>query len=344
MTVRVEDFSSGGLPGVQVTLSASPAGLVSLSPTTGNTDGNGELVVQVTGVAVGSVTVTAEALSLTDTLTFTVGTTGTVFGIDTPSTDPCSLFTTDPPLEIIVTAPAPISSVRFATTLGTFEGLDPIDTGQVIEQNVAGGFATASFNSLVAGVATIQVFDVADPSTMDTLEVAVSAPILDADNISLQASATVVAPSIGDVSNTVTLTATVKTATDQVVGSAPVAFSIENPTGGGETISPVVAFTNAYGVATSTFTSGALSSGAEGVKVNAVVLSMPLVTDSIYIVIGGTAGSVIIGRSTKVSSNATNTAYILPMSVLVADSNGNPVSGITVSLSAWPTNYYTGYT
>jgi len=74
----------------------------------------------------------------------------------------------------------------------------------------------------------------------------------------------VVAPSIGEAENNVTLKATVKTADDQIVGGAPVLFAIERTTGGGETVSPVIVYTDNLGVATSTFTSGALGSDSAG--------------------------------------------------------------------------------
>ena len=340
LTVHVEDFSSGGLPNVLVELTESSSA-ITLLQTAGYTNANGELVVQVTGDAAGSGTVTALAMGITATLTFTVGTTGNVFGISSP-TDPWSLDTnTD--LSVVVDAPGVIT-VTFATTLGTFTGASPAVTGQVIDQTVIGGVATADLNSLVAGVATVQVFDADNPSTKDSLTVAISAPPDEATQISLQPSTSSVAPSFGDVSNSVTLEATVKNDDDQVVGNAPVAFSIMNPTGGGESISPVVVFTGSDGVATSTFTSGTLTSGAGGVTIQAVVVgSLPLITDSVSIVIGGTPGSVIIGRSTHAASIAGDTAYSLPMSVLVADPAGNPVSGTVVSLNVWPIYYNTGY-
>jgi len=188
----------------------------------------------------------------------------------------------------------------------------------------------------------VQVFDAADPSITDSLAVAISAPSTEASQIALQASATVVAPSAGGVTNNVTLTATVKNATEEPVGSSPVAFSIENPTGGGETISPVIVYTDSYGEASSKFTSGAMSSDAQGVTVRATVVGMPTVTDTIAIVIGGTAGSVAIGQGTTITGVNNDTAYQLPMSVLVADSNGNSVSGVQVSLGLSPTEYATG--
>ena len=188
--------------------------------------------------------------------------------------------------------------------------------------------------------------EVSDPNNLslrDSLKVAFSSPSVDATLITLQASARVVAPSSGSsMTHSVTLTVTARDADDVGCDGVPIVFSIENPTGGGEFISPVIAFTDPSGIATSTFTSGSLSSEAAGVTVIAKDIDKPSLTDSISIVIGGTAGSVVIGQSTKIKSNETNTAYILPMSVLVADANGNPVSGATVSLSVRPVSYSTG--
>jgi len=349
LTISVKDASDTGIFGAEVTVGVdedSSDGAATLALSTGyteyTTDVNGTLEVDVTATGAGDVTVSVETLGVKAAQTYTLGTVGAVFGISSPTTDPYSL-PTDTDLTITVNAPDQ-TGVQFATTLGIW---DEIAEEMVRTKDVSGGAASAILNSANAGTATVQVFPVVnsivDSSTTDTLTVAISAPSSEASQIALQASATVVAPSIGDASNTVTLTATVKNVSDEPVGKSPVAFSIQNPTGGGETISPAIVYTNDYGVATSTFTSGSLSSGALGVRVKASVVGMPTVTpDTIDIVIGGAAASVVLGVSTEISSNSTNTAYILPMSVLVADSNGNPVSDTSVSLSTWPTSYRTG--
>ena len=340
LTILVQDAASIPVYNASVTLSAAPAGVVTLSQQTGYTDVNGNLEVDIRGTGAGDVTVTVQALGTTATKDYTVGTSGEVFGITWPPDDPYSL-STDGELQIIVSAPDQ-QKVEFATTLGTLAGTNPPDTGQVIEQNVSGGSASAFLSSENAGTATVQVSDAADSSITDSIMVAVSAPFIEAAQIALQANATVVAPSTGNTSNSVTLTVTVRNAAYQIVISAPVAFSIQDPTGGGEFIFPVVAYTDEDGDATSTFTSGSLSTHAEGVTVWATIVGTAI-TDSIQIVIGGTAGSVAIGRASHFFAINDDTAYRLPMSVLVADSNGNPVSGTTVSLSAWPVKYSTGY-
>ena len=421
LTVTAND--AGGTPvyNIPVTLSVSGSGGATLSAYTDNTDINGELKVTVTGTGAGPVTVTADGLGTTGTQAYTVSSVGALFGIILPTTDPYPL-STNTNLTITVNAPG-LANVRFATTLGTLTGTIDGETGQVIEETVAGGTASAVFSSSQAGLATIQVFDPNNSSTSDTLGVAITAPAVDAAHITLQSNSYVVAPSSGGISNTATLTATVRTSDLQVVGDAPVAFSIENPTGGGETVSPVVVYTDGSGVATTTFTSGSLPS-VEPVIVSARVVGEgttgPLTNfefknndplqdtiarydagsfvidgfeageqirvqgsasnDGIYIIktvaadkltldagetlaaeaagatvtitavacaidpgitIGGTAGSVVIGRGSEITVLNTTT-YALPMSVLVADSNGNAVSGAVVSLSAWPAQYSSG--
>ena len=335
LTILVQGADGFGVESL-VTLSAEPAGVVTLSQYTGNTDTSGNLEVYITGVAAGSVIVTVQALGATATQDYTVGTSDEVFCITIPSEDSYSLSTN---IDLTITVNAPTQEyVQFATTLGTWDwGAD-----LVVTKAVSGGSASAVLTSSEAGTANVQVFDAADPSTTDSLTVIFSAPSSEATQVALQASATVMPPSTEDVTNSVTLTATVKNVTDQVVSNAAVAFSIENPTGGGETIFPVVAYTNAYGVANSTFTSSSLSTDAEGVTAKVTVVGTSI-TDTVNIVIGGTAGSVVIGRSTVIESINDDTAYKLPMSVLVADSNGNPVSSATVSLGAWPLKYSTGY-
>ncbi len=304
------------------------------------TDVNGELKLKIRGnTRTGEVMLKATSLGATATLLFTVSSVGEEFAISSPAEDPASLHTGD---ELTITVSAPgRQSVKFTTTFGIWK-----ESGSTILSNVpvADGKAYAVLTSTEAGLATIQVVDEISPGVSDTLKVAISAPSKDAAKIALQASATIMLPSTGDEVNTVDLTATVKNATDQVVGGAPVAFSIENTTGGGESISPVYVLTDDTGVASVKFFSGSLGSDAKGVTVKAIVVDRSDIPASYTsIVIGGTAGSVSLGISSKVVSMSNDTAYSLPMSVIVSDANGNPVPNAEVSLGVWPVNYATGY-
>jgi hypothetical protein len=208
-------------------------------------------------------------------------------------------------------------------------------------------------------LANVQVFDPAASSTSSALTVAMTAAV--AAKITLQASPSLVAKSVGTTSGVSTLVATVQDASGRPVGGAPVAFSIINATGGGESVTPVVAFSAltpstslSLGQASATFTSGSLSSGAAGVQIRASVLGTTVQTEAVgtdlttsgpdaTIIIGGTAGSIAFGQATSISTVNNGTNYSLAMSVLVADVNGSPAPKDTiVNLSAWPVAWSTG--
>jgi len=65
--------------------------------------------------------------------------------------------------------------------------------------------------------------------------------------------------------------------------------------------------------------------------------------DTVAIVITGGVANVSIGFASEISANDDNTLYLQPVSVLVADTNGNSVPGAIVSLSLKPSLFATGY-
>lgn len=251
-------------------------------------------------------------------------------------------------VEVIVRAPNQ-SKVRFATTMGGLDGsadqVKEVLVADDVINGVQGKYASVEVRSTLAGMATIEVTDSNNSETVDRVAVAFYRPSADAASILLQPSASVIAPSVGINKSQTTLTAFVKTSPatgNQAVEGVPVAFSIENSTGSGESVSPVVAYTNSAGEAETVFTAGSLGSDAEGVTVTAIVIGTTL-SSSTNIVIGGTSGSVVIGRGAGDSIVILNpTTYSLFMSVLVSDLNGSPVPGANVSLSLWPEYYNTG--
>lgn len=344
--------NAGGVPiaGTNITLTSTGSGSVTVNPASGKTDANGQFSSTVSGSVAGTVTVTATAAGETATTAYTISGSASAFAITSPSSSVVAA-TIGTPLTITVQAPSPAASVVFVTTLGTWDA-----TGQnVVTKSVSGGIVSASLMSLAAGVATVQIYDAAHPGSTATITVTFTAPVANAARITLQAIPTIVAPSSGGNAGIASLIATVTDASGNPVGGASVAFQIITPTGGGETISPPVAQTAlvagagvTLGQAKTLFTAGSLPSGASGVKVRASVVGSGIATGTspsggdAAITIGGTAGSVTIGRATVAMENSNATAYILPMSVLVADSNGNPVANATVSLSAWPIAFNNG--
>ena len=380
LTVTAKDAGGTGIYNVPVTLSQTGAGGLTLSTcayagqvTANTTDVNGQCTVVVNGVAAGSTTVTAAALGATATQGFAV-LPATTFGISaiayTINNVPVVGANTDVTtgksslhisaganfLTFNVTAPTQ-ASVRLSTTVGTWLTC-PGGTagGSVCTTSVAAKTASAALTSAISGKASVQVDGLdASGNVTGTVNHTVYVTGTTATSVYLQASASNIQPSSGGTSHTLSLIATARDANGQPVGGVPISFTMINTTGGGETISPVIQTTsdgtnstNPLGQAVVTFTSGSLPSGQSNSSVQIMATAWSggnPVSNTQNIVIGGTAGSVVIGAGTTITADAaTHTVYAYPMSVLVADSNGNPVpTGTVVSLSVWPVDDAKGY-
>jgi len=324
------------------------AGTLSAAAATTGPDGSTPAINLVV-TAPGNVIVTADWLNAAGTSTFTASATvvvisvGIPFAVTAPATNPTSLALSASQV-ISVSVPSSISgvtvaNVRFATTLGIWSnGIKSSTTTPVA--NVATETLKAGINS---GNANIQI-DALDTAgtVIATLNRVFALSAATGTKISLQPSVSIVAPSSGGTTNSATLTANVRDAANNTVGNAPVLFEIVNPTGSGEQISPVVAYTNSNGQAVATFTSGALAT-LGGLQIKAsIVGATPAVTDTKTINVSGTSVSVTLGQASAVSTTNNDTTYTLPMAVLVVSSTGGAVSGATVTLSAFPARYYRG--
>jgi len=339
LTITVRDAGNNPIANAPVTIAQAGSGSLSLAPTVFTTNASGTTVATVTGVTPGNVTLTVSAAGATATKSYVVTNPAGAFAITSPATDPFPL-SAGTPVVVTVQVPVqvpPIANVSFAASMGAWNG----GALSTVTVPVVAGAASATFSSTQSGVATIQVFDAANLSTTDKIQIAVSQPAINAAQVILQANVNVVAPSVGGLTHTATLTANVRDVNGQAVGGSAVVFTILNSVGGGETVSPVVVMSDSFGKAVTTFTSGAVSTGAQGVNIQAALLANPAITGAVNIAIGGTAGSVAIGRASGVT-NVSASVYELPMSVLVADSNGNAVAGASVTLKSFPIKFRMG--
>ena len=307
-----------------------------LASATGKSGVDGRINIKVSGSSSGTAVLKAYALGTQASSNFIISPAANVFRVSSPVKDPIETHEVNNPHTITVSAPG-VTTVIFASSLGTW-----VANGEpIIEVAVVGGVATAQLNSTVAGIAQIQVQEVGDILKSDSIQVAFTAPLASASKLVFQSSPGVLPASRDEsVQYTSGLVARVLTADDQPVAGAVVNFTLVNPTGGGENIFPPMVVTDIAGEAHSTFTSGAQATSANGVEIVAAVVGTNL-NSSFKIVITDEAGSVVIGRATEVQSSD-ETTYALPMSVLVADVNGNPVSNAEISLSVWPEYYFTG--
>ncbi len=366
ITITVKDAEGNPINAAEVTfeqlkVDGGVKGEVNITPSYGRTDVNGNFVATVTGITSGTITVLAKSAGTQASKVFNIGKIGEIFSIEMPIQDTVRM-TTQECLKIQVMAPA-TEQVRFATSVGSFVSsqccvcnetsdfcsyLPGCGQGEksILANVDRNHMATVYLRSENPGIANVVAMDVNDPLSKDTRTVVVSETVEMAASLSLQASATLVAPSVGTTQNKITLTVNVTNAAAQPIGGAPVAFSIENPTGGGEKVSPVIVFTDRLGKATSTFTSGSLSSGASGVTIKAKMIrntGKPELSDTAVIFISSTVASIEFGRGTVIESNEADTMYSLPISLIVTDAQGNPVADTAVSLSTWPVRYASGY-
>lgn len=365
LTVTAKDSAGTAIPNVPVVLTQAGAGTVTFTPVSGVTDTSGLFTSTVAGSVAGSAVVTATTLGATSTSNFTVSPSATTLSIASSSLNGAAAITN--PVQVamkigdtlaITVNAAGATQVRFVSTLGTWNTQTLTPSATVV--NVVGGTATATLTTTQAGIATIYVDNPAATNANASMTVAMTATTATA--VTLQATPSLVSKSVGTTKGVSTLIATVTDANGNPVGDAPVSFSILNPTGGGESISPALAFSAAnttgtlgLGQAKASFTAGTSSSGQKGVQVRAQVLGTTIATqpstanprtasgNDASIVIGGTAGSIAFGSATVLTENSNKTAYIQSMSVLVADSNGNPApAGTVVNLSVWPIAWSTG--
>ncbi len=334
VTVTVKDAANAPVYNVPVTFSQSGSGTVNIYAAASKTDVNGQVQADIYGKTNGSVTLKASGGGASATQTYTVSSSVTGFAITAPTSDPYSV-NADTYVTVSVSVPAGVSSVRFVTSMGKWK-----TSGSTVQTvTVAANAASAKFWSNNSGTATVQVYDVNNTSTSASMSIVVSQPASAAKKVTLQSNTNVVAVSSGSTKNSADLTATVLDASNQAVGGAVVNFSMPAPPSGAA-LSKVFAVTDSLGQAKTVFTSGSVSTGAQGVNIYASVQGTTITAAKTNIVVGGTAGSIVIGRGTNITANGN--AYDLPMSVLVADSNGNAVANASVTLKVFPTRFRIG--
>jgi len=352
--VTAKDAGNVTVANVPVTLSVASTGgtqgTATLSTLSGTTDINGRITATVTGVTEGSVEVTAQAIGAKGLKALTISKTQQTFRFTTPETDASEVtlnqtqtYTVAAPTQTTVTFGTTLGALRPATADCTVAGTKTLDVA------VASGTASVKYCPTIGGVAIIKAGDPGNSEISDIVQVSVVAQADAATKLTLNAGVYVLPISSGPLSHQTELTAQVTNNDGTPVINRKVWFSVENSTGGGETISPPYGFTDVKGQVKTTFTAGSSSSTPRnptdpslgGVIVRAS--ASDTITDSVSIVVAKVAASVVIGIGTKISSVANDTAYKQPATVKVTDANGSAVAGATVSLSVWPAYYIKGH-
>jgi len=236
--------------------------------------------------------------------------------------------------------PVSAQPLTFTTTGGHFDNV--IGKTTTFANTDSAGQATVTYTaSNTATPADITVKSTGSES--DSLHLLVAS--INPARLSLQASPSVLAPSVGGVNSSSTIRATVRDSNNQLVSGETVVFSLLAGPGGGEAITPGTGITGADGVASVTFTSGSAISAKDGVRIRATLQSNTAIYADTTLTIGSEATSIVLGSTNKISAVSVDglpIGYALPFSILVVDINGNPIANATVNLGVYPLYFYTG--
>ncbi|MCB1888074.1 MAG: Ig-like domain-containing protein [Rhodocyclaceae bacterium] len=365
----VRDAASDGVSNQKVKVSATGDGSVRIDGESGAVEklsgADGSVTVAIEGAGTGDVSVQAEWLdakgdsSVAAKTDFSVQGAGGALAVLTDSGLSPAAARLNTSVPVTVNVPATVNGtgvthMRFGSSFGTWSSgaatlKRSVSTGGAVSTVIAESLSVGG----TAGVNSISVQALNVSGTTETVlatvshEISVTAAPASASRITLQASATTIPVSTDDVTSTSLLTATVRDASNNVVGDADVVFTMVNDTGTGAAIAPVVSRSNAsisngaLGQAESVFTAGRIPTN-QSFQLRAALVDNPAVFADLPVTVGGGAASVTLGQSTVIEHVASDTAYSLPMSVQVTDASGAVLEGARVSLSVWPLGYARG--
>lgn len=350
LTITARDSGSDPINGASLTITSSlgntlveSGGATSGSSIDVTTNTSGSAIVAFSGMNPGSDTITVDGLGINKSITVNVS--NATFGFVSPA--PNTVVPTNSTQELVVRwtddfgSPQAGQVLNFTTPVGTFLGSGTNSASTATDSNGEGRVTLQS--SSLANPVTIEVSNPAG-TLNDTLTLDVRSQ--NPSRIDLQAFPTVLGPSIGGVSSTSTIRATVNDNSGKAVSGALVKFELRDGPSGGESIAPVSVLTDSGGVAETTFTAGSATSAQDGVVIRATVEGLSGSFGETSLTIGQTASRIVFGTTNKIAvqvSNGLEVAYSLPITVIVTDNNGNAIPNQRVNLGIDPIIFKTGF-
>ena len=341
LTFSVKDSAGVPLPNAAMTLASQTGNTV--APTTGATNGAGQLTAAITATKSGNDVITATAAGASKTQSLVISSASLVFTAPTVLQIPLN---TPTPVSVKWTSngnPVVSQSVSFSATRGTI--VSPVNT------DAGGNTPGVTISAASAGAAIISASGPGGTpaATLNIVFVATSA-----STVTPQANPGTVQPTTisgSQTNNTSTISAMVRDAVGNLVQNARVNFTITADPSGGSLSAPS-AITDATGSAAVTYTAGGTSSPQNGVVLSAtvvdiggVLVSPAVPTSSTTLTVGGAALFVRLGTDNTVGTSATvSNTYFKKYSALVTDSAGNPVpAGTVVRFALRPNRYAKGF-
>lgn len=320
LTINLVDSEGNGISGQTVQLTASSGSLDNESPVTG---ANGQVSVNFTANVSGVSTITATALNAEGSFDVTVQQDDFTFS---------SLPEDDIPLNT-----AQNISVRWFKDNAAFVGGDVVVTtsrGTIATPNIVtdnAGIATFSVSSAFAGPASISAIGTDNNGNQVTARANVEFIASQVESIFVDATPDLIGPE----GETSTITAVVRDPSGNLVKGKVVDFSLLDSSGG--SISPNSATTGSDGIASTVYTSNAVSAE-DAVTVTAAADG---VSNSVDLTVGDRAFDISIGTGAEIQSPDSST-YLKEFAVFVSDSVGRPVENAELTASSTPVKFSNG--
>lgn len=327
LTISLVDSDGNGIANESVSLSASNGQLSDTSPVT---SAEGQITVNYTSNVAGSDTVVAVALNSQSEFSIVVQEDDFSF-VDASEDNNAVEVELNTSIELTVQWLKNGSAfANGSVTLTSSRGQVAITTANTNSE----GNVVFSIQSNNAGFASITAtgLDAEDNEVNARTLVEFVATV--ADNIIVDGTPDSVAPS----GQTSIITSVVRDPNGNLVKGKVINFVVDDVSGG--TISPNQATTNRSGIASTVYTSNAVSSF-EAVKVYATVADTPSVSNFTSLTVGDRAFDISIGTGRLIEAPE-QSSYSKEFSVFVTDPDSNPVPNALMTFSAPPVKFSDG--
>ncbi|MFQ3220438.1 MAG: hypothetical protein ACI8R9_002487 [Paraglaciecola sp.] len=317
LTINLVDSDGNGIANQQVMLSSQSGVLSNTAPVT-STDG--QISVNYTASVAGADIITASALNAQTRFEVTV------------QEDDFS-FTAQPADDIPLGDSVLLSISWLKNNAGNAGDEVTVTSSRgvivtPVQNTDANGLVSFSISSDNAGIASVSAIGVDSDGNEVSARTQIEFVAIEANSIIVDATP----DSIGPTGQTSTISAVVRDLTGNLVKGKLINFLVDDVSGG--QISPNQATTDRSGIASTVYTSNALSSF-EGVKLYATVADKTEVTDFTLMTVGDKPFDIVFGTGNLIQS-PTPSSYTKEFSAFVTDPDSNPVVGAEMTFSAPP--------
>jgi hypothetical protein len=327
LTISLVDSEGNGIANKIVSLSAINGQLSNTSPVTSV---EGQITVNYTGDVAGLDTVIAIGLNSQSEFSITVQEDDFSF-VDVSSEEDAVEVELNTPTELTVKWLKSGSAFANGTVTLTSSRGQVAVASKSTDNN---GNVTYSIESNNAGFASITATGIDGENNEVSARTLIEFVATVADNIIVDGTPDSVAPS----GQTSTISSVVRDPNGNLVKGKVINFLVDDVSGG--TISPNQATTDRSGIASTVYTSNAVSSF-EAVKVYATVADTPTVSNFTSLTVGDRAFDISIGTGRLIEAPE-QSSYAKEFSVFVTDPDSNPVPNALMTFAAPPVKFTDG--